>query len=651
MSYTELDSVTWGSAPAIGVGFGYDQQRSGANMLYRVRITVAPVGGGSYFGYPIYADLSLDGDRLFSGVSLKAASPSTWAGAITWESGWMSICKTAGTTALTVHLYSGSGSGRSEEYRYTLPVSSYGGGGSSGGSSPTLADFSLSFGDLAIGESSVLTFIRPSARYTARVYYAFGGLEGEAELTAAATAAGRVSYAWTVPEALAARIPGSASGQGTLTLEIYRGSGLLGRKTYPFTALAGERFRPEASLAAQVVNDNAQLAAWGLCVQGLSRLSYTVTARGRGGAAITRYGFRFCGQALTDAAGTTAALSLAGEHTPSAVVTDTRGKSITVTAEKVTVYPYHPPVLRSGFAWRCDAEGNECEDGAYLRVQAAAECSPLDGRNRVSLRARCRPAGGSFGSYSALSSGTAAVLAGGLDPQTAYEVELSALDAVGQERTVLYTASGRQVTLHLREGGSGAAFGKYAQGDGLSCAWDAAFDGDVAVAGDLTLGGQLRWPGLSQALAEAVYPVGAIYLSAVSTHPAALCGGTWEAMEDRFLLCAGSGYAGGATGGSAAHTLSEAELPAHTHGFSGETDSRDLSHSHSVGADFDGAAGKGNYTVHSGGYPGSSINPATDTADLNHAHSFSGTTAPCGSGSAFSLLPPYLAVYAWRRIA
>lgn len=322
MSYTELDSVTWGSAPAIGVGFGYDQQRSGANMLYRVRITVAPVGGGSYFGYPIYADLSLDGDRLFSGVSLKAASPSTWAGAITWESGWMSICKTAGTTALTVHLYSGSGSGRSEEYRYTLPVSSYGGGGFSGGSSPTLADFSLSFGDLAIGESSVLTFIRPSARYTARVYYAFGGLEGEAELTASATAAGRVSYAWTVPEALAAQIPGSASGQGTLTLEIYRGSGLLGRKTYPFTALAGERFRPGASLSAQVVNDNAQLAAWGLCVQGLSRLSYTVTARGRGGAAITRYGFRFCGQALTDAAGTTAALSLAGEHTPSAVVTD-----------------------------------------------------------------------------------------------------------------------------------------------------------------------------------------------------------------------------------------------------------------------------------------------------------------------------------------
>ena len=104
MSYVNLQSISWGSAPVIGVAFAYDYQRSGANMLYRVRVTVSPVGGGSYFGYPIYVDLSLEGSKLVSGAVVKAASPNTWSSSIVYESGWMSVCKTSGVTALTIRL-------------------------------------------------------------------------------------------------------------------------------------------------------------------------------------------------------------------------------------------------------------------------------------------------------------------------------------------------------------------------------------------------------------------------------------------------------------------------------------------------------------------------------------------------------------------
>ena len=61
------------------------------------------------------------------------------------------------------------------------------------------------------------------------------------------------------------------------------------------------------------------------------------------------------------------------------------------------------------------------------------------------------------------------------------------------------------------------------------------------------------------------YPVGSIYMSVNSTSPATLFGGTWEQIQDVFLLAAGSTYTAGDTGGSASHTLIVDELPSHVH--------------------------------------------------------------------------------------
>ena len=46
-------------------------------------------------------------------------------------------------------------------------------------------------------------------------------------------------------------------------------------------------------------------------------------------------------------------------------------------------------------------------------------------------------------------------------------------------------------------------------------------------------------------LALAVYPVGSIYLSVNNVNPGTIFGGTWEQIQDRFLLAAGSTYGGG----------------------------------------------------------------------------------------------------------
>lgn len=61
---------------------------------------------------------------------------------------------------------------------------------------------------------------------------------------------------------------------------------------------------------------------------------------------------------------------------------------------------------------------------------------------------------------------------------------------------------------------------------------------------------------------QAVYPVGSIYITTSSVSPSVLFGfGTWEQIEDVFLLGAGSTYTAGGTGGEANVTLTQEQTP------------------------------------------------------------------------------------------
>lgn len=137
-----------------------------------------------------------------------------------------------------------------------------------------------------------------------------------------------------------------------------------------------------------------------------------------------------------------------------------------------------------------------------------------------------------------------------------------------------------------------------------------------------------------------VYPVGAIYISVSSTNPSTLFGGTWEQIQDKFLLSAGDTYSAGSTGGSAEVTLTEAQMPAHTH-TPKPTTVNNVASSFLVG----------NSNISRGGV-GSSGSYAFKGAQANMAApSTSTTTASAGSGEAHDNMPPYLAVYVWKRTA
>ena len=153
-------------------------------------------------------------------------------------------------------------------------------------------------------------------------------------------------------------------------------------------------------------------------------------------------------------------------------------------------------------------------------------------------------------------------------------------------------------------------------------------------------------------LLDNIYPVGAIYISVSSTSPATLFGGTWEQISGRFLIGAGAAEANttdywgtlgasdvncsaGEMGGEAWHTLITSEMPSHGKHLL-TSNSSILSTGNAKGAYLGtmksyGSTGRG-WDSPSGGeyYPSGQY---------------------VGGGAAHNNMPPYLAVYMWKRTA
>lgn len=166
---------------------------------------------------------------------------------------------------------------------------------------------------------------------------------------------------------------------------------------------------------------------------------------------------------------------------------------------------------------------------------------------------------------------------------------------------------------------------------------------------------------------EQIYPVGAIYISTSNTSPSTIFGGTWEKIEDKFLLASGSTYANGATGGEATHTLTEGEMPKHAHNFyrpANVTDAHALTvaempaHTHSVSiecsktARFAGTSSNMLPTCEP--WPAQTYTTESSGGGQGHTHTIadeSWQTADVGGGTAHNNMPPYLAVNMWVRIS
>ena len=132
---------------------------------------------------------------------------------------------------------------------------------------------------------------------------------------------------------------------------------------------------------------------------------------------------------------------------------------------------------------------------------------------------------------------------------------------------------------------------------------------------------------------QIVYPIGSIYMSISNANPSDLFGfGTWERIQDTFLLAAGGTYAAGSTGGEATHTLTLDEMPKHGHEF---------------GAYKDIATGTAYQTFTQQKWATGTFAKSGIPAEGSNAVGVHVT----GGSQPHNNMPPYLSVYMWKRTA
>lgn len=153
------------------------------------------------------------------------------------------------------------------------------------------------------------------------------------------------------------------------------------------------------------------------------------------------------------------------------------------------------------------------------------------------------------------------------------------------------------------------------------------------------------------------YPIGSIYMSVNEVDPSALFGGIWERIRGRFLLGESSTRTPGATGGAESINLTVNQLPSHTHTVPVHTHTATVSkagkHDHEYNRTKSAAAGTARYTLQAG--TGAEKTSTYDAGEHTHTVTISngggGNTGGTGGGKAVSIMPPYLVVHMWKRVA
>lgn len=478
----------------------------------------------------------------------------------------------------------------------------------------------LNKSSIAMGEEIIIYTNSKKTGFVHTVRYTFAG-DGYAE-----DFDGKTAYNWfalTPRKDLASRIPNAASGTCTIYLKTWSDGSLTEQigdeKSVSFTLRVPADAAPAVAsgwASAAADNSGGKAASLKGFISGFSRAQIAFAAdkiSTKYGASIAGYRIT-CGGVSAESAPYKTGVLFGKSAQIICRVTDSRGMYAEQTLT-VNLYSYAAPTLTGVQIYRSDDAMLPADTGLHIAGVATVKHSDCGGENTYTLKGYWRAVGGSWSAGLAMTSGKAALVTGSVDILTtaSYEGKIEVVDKLGNVASVTAVIPTQAVTMHLREGGDGVAFGKYSEKAGLECAWDAEFHGEVQAA-SLRVGGRT--------LLDWTYPVGSIYQSTKSTDPADLFGGTWEAINNVFLLAAGTIYRPGTIGGESEVTLTADEIP-------------EIKMSYQ--------------------YTGQSTVIGTDAIRLydgdGKINQYTGPQSSNCGGKAHNNMPPYLAVYTWKRTA
>ena len=440
-----------------------------------------------------------------------------------------------------------------------------------------------------IGSAPTIQISRNSTSFTHTLTYEFGSLSG----TIATKTTSTTITSWKFPTSFYAQIPNAKSGTGTITCNTYNGDTLLGTKTCSFTATTNESLC-KPTLSPKVEDSNSEAVALtgnaNTFIRYISDAAITSGAAARNSATLKSIKVTCGSQSITTSTGT---IQKVDSGTFTFTATDSRGYSTTQTIEKTLISYINPTCNLNISNPSTDGSLSFTITGNYFNSSFGAVNNTLNVYYKYKT---------SSGTYSDNIEATNITLNGntytatinltGLDYKETYTFQAFTIDKIKSVNSAEKVIKTTPIFSWSND--------------------DFEFNVPVKFSG--------------KTLFDLVYPVGAIYMSVSSTSPAILFGGTWEQIQNRFLLAAGSSYTAGNTGGEATHTLTKNEMPTHSHEiYSGYGD---------VVSNVSDA-----YRYQTWG----SSDRGWKTGNLG--------TSNIGGGKAHNNMPPYLVVYMWKRTA
>ena len=440
-----------------------------------------------------------------------------------------------------------------------------------------------------IGSAPTIQISRNSSSFTHTLTYEFGSLSGTIVTKTTST----TITSWKFPTSFYAEIPNAKSGTGTITCNTYNGDTLLGTKTCSFTATTNESLcKPTLSPTVEDSN-TAAVALTGdanTFIRYISDAAITSGAAARNNATLKSIKVTCGSQSITTSTGT---IQKVDSGTFTFTATDSRGYSTTQTIEKTLISYINPTCNLNISNPTTDGNLSFTITGNYFNSSFGAV------NNTLSVSYKYKAGSGNYSDNIEVTNitlnnntYTANISLTGLDYKETYTFQAFTIDKIKSVNSAEKVIKTTPVFSWSND--------------------DFEFNVPVKFSG--------------KTLFDIVYPVGAIYMSVSNTSPATLFGGTWEQIQNRFLLAAGSSYTAGNTGGEATHTLTANEIPAHSHAiYSGYGD---------IVSNVSDA-----YRYQTWG----SSDRGWKTGNLG--------TNSIGGGKAHNNMPPYLVVYMWKRTA
>lgn len=459
--------------------------------------------------------------------------------------------------------------------------------------------------------TSTISISRASSSFTHTLTYSFGNTSGTIISKTTST-----SVSWKPPLSLASQIPNAISGTCRIMCDTYSGSSKIGTKSCTLKLTVPASVKPTiGSLIATRINGDVP-SSWNSYIQSKSKAKLTINSPvGTYGSTISSYSITGGGYLSTESSFTTGFLNESGTVTFTAKITDSRGRTSDAKTVSITIVPYEAPSHTGYMAQRSLSDGTLNDDGTYIKGFVIFSYSSCNGNNSVtcstyykrSVDTQWTNANKTFASSITFTFGN-----GQISTESSYDVKYVIADTFS-EITIMDTVSTAAVLMDFKAGGKGIAIGKVSEKD-KTVEIDQSWELEV----------------YGKKLLDFVYPIGSIYMSVNATSPNQLFGGDWRQITDKFLLGASGTYPVNSSGGEKTHKLTVAEMPSHSH-------TSLYYDSNSTGTQ--GVNWGFNYTNNSSHSVRSGANEAS--SGIGNA----------GGSVAHNNMPPYVAVYMWKRIS